>query len=137
MPISSPTPILAALLGVALLLSVPEAGAAQKGRTKGEAPPPETVLRADTLAAAARDRIRAYYDAHPTSDAEALPPGIRMNLARGKPLPPGIAKKVAPAALRRDLPIDDGYELVEVGPDVLLVEAATDLVVDIVRDVLR
>lgn len=29
--------------------------------------------------------------------AQPLPPGIAMNIARGKPLPPGIAKKVVPA----------------------------------------
>jgi hypothetical protein len=29
--------------------------------------------------------------------AQPLPPGIAMNIARGKPLPPGIAKKVLPA----------------------------------------
>ena len=31
---------------------------------------------------------------------KSLPPGIRKNLARGKPLPPGIAKQVAPNSLR-------------------------------------
>jgi hypothetical protein len=34
----------------------------------------------------------------------ALPPGIAMNLQRGKPLPPGIAKKVGDDELLRRLP---------------------------------
>ncbi|KDB61839.1 hypothetical protein AZ15_1325, partial [Bordetella bronchiseptica A1-7] len=29
----------------------------------------------------------------------SLPPGIRKNLARGKPLPPGIAKKAVPPSM--------------------------------------
>jgi len=35
---------------------------------------------------------------------KALPPGIAMNLQRGKPLPPGIAKKVDDDDLLRRLP---------------------------------
>lgn len=34
-------------------------------------------------------------------DPKGLPPGIAMNLQRGKPLPPGIAKKVDDDLLRR------------------------------------
>jgi hypothetical protein len=33
-----------------------------------------------------------------------VPPAIRKNVARGKPLPPGTAKKAAPPALLRQLP---------------------------------
>jgi hypothetical protein len=68
---------------------------------------------------------------------EALPPGIRKRLARGKPLPPGIAKKVAPAGLRSRVRLADGYALVEVGLDVLLVEVATSIVHDILTDAVR
>lgn len=82
-------------------------------------------------------RIRDFYSANPASNAEALPPGIRRRLERGKPLPPGIAKKVAPDALigRVDLPA--GYQLVEVGLDVLLVEVATQVVRGVLMDVIR
>ena len=72
-----------------------------------------------------------------TGGAEALPPGIRRRLEQGKPLPPGIAKKVAPAELRSRVRLPDGYQLVEVGLDVLLVEVATDIVHDILHDVIR
>ena len=37
-------------------------------------------------------------------DTRGLPPGIAMNLQRGKPLPPGIAKKVGDDDLLRRLP---------------------------------
>src|SRR3546814_10843108 len=46
----------------------------------------------------------------------ALPPGIRKNLARGKPLPPGIQKKIVPGSLLSRLPRYSGYEWrVEIG----------------------
>ncbi|HLO96872.1 MAG TPA: anti-virulence regulator CigR family protein [Burkholderiaceae bacterium] len=57
-----------------------------------------------------------------------LPPGIRKNLARGKPLPPGIAKRLPPPALHQRLPQYPGYEWQVVGKDLVLV-AATTLVV--------
>jgi hypothetical protein len=66
-----------------------------------------------------------------------LPPGIRRNLARGKPLPPGIAKRNVPAELRSRVGIADGYELVEVGLDVFLVEVATSIIHDVLMDVIR
>lgn len=84
-----------------------------------------------------RTLIRDYYAARPVSNVEALPPGIRRNLARGKPLPPGIAKKTAPHELAARLPLREGYELVEVGLDVFLVEVATNVVHDVLMDVIR
>ncbi|MBA2778970.1 anti-virulence regulator CigR family protein [Billgrantia kenyensis] len=63
-----------------------------------------------------------------------LPPGIRMNLERGKPLPPGIAKQLDERILR-DLPRYDGYEWRRVGPDVILVEAANAIIYEILRDI--
>ena len=81
--------------------------------------------------------IRAFYEDSPESGVEALPPGIRRNLARGKPLPPGIAKRSAPPELVSSLPLPQGYELVEVGLDVFLVEVATTIVHDILMDVVR
>lgn len=64
-----------------------------------------------------------------------LPPGIRMNLERGKPLPPGIAKRFDERALR-DLPRYDGYEWRRVGPDAILVDAANEVIYRVIRDVL-
>ncbi|MFC4351471.1 anti-virulence regulator CigR family protein [Fodinicurvata halophila] len=67
---------------------------------------------------------------------QSLPPGIAKNLARGKPLPPGIAKQAIPGDLRSRLPGRQGYERIVVGNDVLLVTAATGIIVDILRDAL-
>ncbi|GAA3534058.1 anti-virulence regulator CigR family protein [Zobellella aerophila] len=69
-----------------------------------------------------RDYHRQFDRHH--HDYEALPPGIRMNLQRGKPLPPGIAKQFDPH-LHSRLPHYDGYEWHRVGRDAVLVEIAT------------
>lgn len=66
-----------------------------------------------------------------------LPPGIAKNLARGKPLPPGIAKQALPNALIVQLPpVTDGYERIIVAGKILLVEIATQVVHDILTDVI-
>ncbi|RCV89391.1 anti-virulence regulator CigR family protein [Billgrantia montanilacus] len=66
---------------------------------------------------------------------DSLPPGIRMNLERGKPLPPGIAKQFD-GRLAQDLPRYEGYEWRRVGPDVVLVDMVNDVVYEVLRDIL-
>jgi hypothetical protein len=67
--------------------------------------------------------------------AQSLPPGIRKNLARGKPLPPGIAKRFDNRLLDQ-LPHYDGYEWRQVGSDVVLVALASGLIYEIIENVL-
>lgn len=68
---------------------------------------------------------------------QGLPPGIARNLARGKPLPPGIAKQVLPQGLVELLPsAPHGYERIIVDGKVLLVEVATHVIHDILVDVI-
>jgi hypothetical protein len=66
---------------------------------------------------------------------QSLPPGIRKNLARGKPLPPGIAKRFDNRLLGQ-LPHYEGYEWQQVGTDVVLVTLATGLIYEILQNVL-
>lgn len=73
---------------------------------------------------------RGYWNPGP-----ALPPGIQKNLARGKPLPPGIAKRFDNSLLGQ-LPRYDGYEWRQVGTDVVLVTLATGLIYEIIENVL-
>lgn len=87
--------------------------------------------------------IRAYYEEHrparPGKKAgnRALPPGIAKNLARGKPLPPGIAKQSLPADLAVLLPpVRGGYERVLIDGKVLLVEVATQVIHDVLKDII-
>jgi Ni/Co efflux regulator RcnB len=92
------------------------------------------------------DTIRAYYRDHaqpakPGKDksrggAKGLPPGIEKNLQRGKPLPPGIAKKALPSDLVRMLPTPPkGFERVEIAGKILLVEIATQVIHDVLEDI--
>jgi hypothetical protein len=90
--------------------------------------------------------IRAYYhDGHASQPGKkkgkhgqkTLPPGIARNLARGKPLPPGIAKQVLPAGLIDLLPPPPhGFERISVSGKVLLVEIATQVIHDVLEDVI-
>lgn len=80
--------------------------------------------------------LRQLLRQHDAPRAESLPPGIQRNLERGKPLPPGIAKRFD-GQLASQLPQYPGYEWERVGADVVLIEAATRVVVDVLVDVLR
>ena len=134
------------LLTVAMAGTVPAAAEAQgrgnaRGRGNGE---PEPTVQAAVVVSAPvglsvelRTQILDFYAARPPSNVEALPPGIRRNLERGKPLPPGIAKKMAPPELASRVQLREGYALVEVGLDVFLVEVATNIVHDVLMDVIR
>jgi hypothetical protein len=73
---------------------------------------------------------------HGKKKRKTLPPGIAKNLQRGKPLPPGIAKQVLPADLEQRLPRRDGYERLIVDGRIILIEAATRIVRDVLEDVL-
>ncbi len=84
-----------------------------------------------------RAQIEVYYTSNPTPGLEALPPGQRKNLGRGKPMPPGIAKRFVPDALRSSLSVPPKYDVIVVGWDVLLVEVATGIIHDVLMDVIR
>ncbi len=71
---------------------------------------------------------RQYVDSR-----DSLPPGIRKNLARGKPLPPGIAKQIDPR-LSRHLPHYDGYDWRQAGEDAILVSVTTGIIEAIIND---
>lgn len=64
-----------------------------------------------------------------------LPPGIRRNLQRGKPLPRGISRQVMPEAVLVELPRHPGHEWRIAGRDLVLIAVGTLIVVDILNDV--
>lgn len=85
--------------------------------------------------------VRAYYSNSRSGNVRGrgrsgrLPPGIARNLARGKPLPPGIAMGYLPAAVVADLPrLPSGLDYVIVAGKLLLVEAATQVVREVLLD---
>lgn len=68
---------------------------------------------------------------------DTLPPGIQRRLARGRSLPPGIAKKISlPTQVNRYIDLRDDVQIIVVDRDVVVVDPVTDLIVDILRDVL-
>jgi len=88
--------------------------------------------------------IGAWYEEHGDRHDKAkgkhsgkgLPPGIAKNLARGKPLPPGIAKQQLPDGLVHALPAPPrGYERIIIDGRVLLVDVATQVIHDILTDI--
>lgn len=89
------------------------------------------LVYAGISAALARDYAQSYG----LRGYSELPPGIRKNLARGKPLPPGIAKKIVSSSLLSRLPRHDGYEWRIAGTDLVLISIATAVVADILYDV--
>lgn len=86
--------------------------------------------------------IRAYYRNHDVSQhgkkkkKKGLPPGIVKNLQRGKRLPPGIAKQTLPGGLVDRLPpAPAGFERIVVSGKVLLVDVATQVIHDVLEDI--
>ena len=83
-----------------------------------------------------RPRIQAWYVSTPGFSARPLPPGIMRQLARGRPLPPGIARQAAPPGLLAVLPRYPGHSWYVIGTAVVLVDAATGIVRDLLLDAL-
>ncbi len=82
-----------------------------------------------------RERFQDYFASHKMK-AKPLPPGMAKRLAKGKPLPPGIAKQVMPPDLLRiapPLPKDAEYGIV--GDAVVVTKAG--MVIDILAAVLK
>ena len=69
--------------------------------------------------------------------AKPLPPGIQRKIARGGALPPGIAKRYMPGDLLAQLPKRPGQEWILAGTDLVIVEVATRIIVDVLKDAVR
>ncbi len=66
-----------------------------------------------------------------------LPPGLQKHIQRTGRLPPGLQKRGLPSGLRRQLPYRAGQDYRVVGNDIVLIETATSLILDIMQGVLR
>jgi hypothetical protein len=102
-----------------------------------------------TVQFAERDKIviRDYYR-DPGSGAsglppglakkQQLPPGLQKQVREKGTLPPGLQKRLLPGELEGRLTrLPPGYERVIVGADVVIVEIATRIIVDILADILK
>lgn len=69
---------------------------------------------------------------------DSVPPRLRRQLVIKGQVPTGVDTKPLPQQLAANLSaLPAGFERVMAGPDVLLVEITTGLIVDIIRDVVR
>ena len=69
-----------------------------------------------------RGVFREYYRVHRTK-VRALPPGIAKQLARGRPLPPGLVRAPVPEVILVRLPPrPPGYEVFLVGDRVVMLD---------------
>ncbi|MBT3915897.1 MAG: hypothetical protein HN731_03895 [Rhodospirillaceae bacterium] len=68
---------------------------------------------------------------------DKLPPGLQKQLERNGKLPPGLQKRALPSDLEAKLsPPREGTERVIINQDVVLIEKATNTVLDIIKGVL-
>lgn len=134
--------LLSALLGLALLSATPalladsgkgkghdKGGQHDKGKGSGNDGYGSPSIDFGSVQVILNDN-RGYW-----TPAGSLPPGIRKNLARGKPLPPGIAKKLDNRLIGR-LPHYEGYEWRQAGADLVLVALATGVIYEVLQEVL-
>jgi hypothetical protein len=73
----------------------------------------------------------------PGLSGRPLPPGLQKHIDRTGQLPPGLQKRVLPGDLRGLLPYRKGRDYRVVGTDIVLIETATNLILDIMKGVLR
>jgi hypothetical protein len=128
---------------LAAVLTVPTASfAGNKGKKHNEsnvqAPTSEVVAALITVTERSIifGYVNQYREAFAPANAKPLPPGIAKKVARGGTLPPGIAKRYLPQDLLVQLPPRPGYHWMVVDNDVVLIAAATGLIVDILADIL-
>ncbi|MEE8501848.1 MAG: hypothetical protein V3S23_03950 [Kiloniellales bacterium] len=68
---------------------------------------------------------------------QQLPPGLQKHIQRTGRLPPGLEKRGLPSGLRGLLPYHKGKDYRVVGNDIMLIEIATGLILDIMVGALR
>jgi Ni/Co efflux regulator RcnB len=83
-----------------------------------------------------RKQAKKYARQYQFYGYKPLPPGIRKNLARGKPIPPGLAYNRLPPAYVATLPYYQGYEWRGYGADLVLVSIVSGVIADVLMDAL-
>jgi len=67
-----------------------------------------------------------------------LPPGLAKQLEKNGSLPPGLAKRNLPKDLESRLPkLKKGTHRVIIGNDVVLIEKGTEIILDILKDIVK
>jgi hypothetical protein len=94
-----------------------------------------------------REYISSYYSKHgksmPPGQAKkngTLPPGLERQLERNGTLPPGLQKKMqpCPVEITRQLPpLPPDYQRSVIGASIVVFNVKTNIVVDVMADVVR
>ncbi len=71
------------------------------------------------------------------ANRQHLPPGLQKHIERTGRLPPGLEKRQLPGDLRALLPIRSGQDFRVVGNDIVLIEIATNVILDVMKGALR
>lgn len=103
-----------------------------KGKVSGPATPGAPVVV--IFKSADRPKFQNYFVTHKFV-AEPLPPGIAMNIARGKPWPGGVSSRVLPADLLVYVPRDPAIRYYIVGDRVVAVRNGT--IIDVLLSILK
>ncbi len=91
---------------------------------------------ADAVSRTKKDKTKKNKNAKNKGKSGELPPGLRKHIEKHGTLPPGLAKKELPPGLAKRLgSTRSGLERLIVGDDVVLVEAATGVVLDIIKHI--
>ncbi|PZO41946.1 MAG: hypothetical protein DCF19_08770 [Pseudanabaena frigida] len=71
------------------------------------------------------------------TQVSSLPPGIQKNLARGKGLPPGIAKKILiPTTVVNYVNLPANTNILVVGSNVVVIDPLKNIILDIISNIL-
>ncbi len=91
---------------------------------------------ADAVSGTKKDRGKKDKNAKNKGKSGELPPGLQKHIEKHGTLPPGLAKKELPPGLAKRLgSTRSGLERLIVGNDVVLVEEATGVVLDIIKHI--
>jgi len=128
--------IVPALILGATLCAVPAAAQSGRSKSKHEGGKEHGAAAHHKAGPASDVEIRLIREFYATQGAKPkpLPPGIAKRLARGKPLPPGIAKTRLPDGLVARLPARPDYQWALAGDVVVLIDPV-GIVVDVLREI--
>jgi len=68
---------------------------------------------------------------------DRLPPSMQKHMKKHGQLPPGLHKRALPPDVESQLPARKNAERAIVGNDVVLIQQGTNLILDIIKDVVR
>ncbi len=154
--------LLAALFAIPLILGAPAlVDGAGKNKGKGGPAPTQTQGKANkgksddvstgkllvTVISAIERALISDYVQKAKASPQGLPPGLakrsqlspglQKHIQRTGRLPPGLEKRTLPGDLRGLLSYRKGQDYRVVGNDIVLIETATNLILDIMKGVLR